>query len=157
MIQRKQTLFLAIAALLSAATWLFPVSNFQRGEESYVFVTTGFIGPDGVLIDDPTPIVPMHILYSALALVLTVIIFMYGNRQRQMRVLSGTYILIVAVLAGTFIIDNSFLAYLRGPTAVVHSLGVSYFLPIGVLLLAILAHRAIKADESLVKSMDRLR
>ncbi len=157
MIQRKQTLFLAIAALLCAATWLFPISSYQRGEESYVFVTHGFIAPDGLVLEDPMPIVPMHILNSILALAFVVAIFLYGNRKRQMRVISGMYILMLAVIAGTFIIDNSFKAYLSSDGAVVQSHGASYFLPLVALVFAVLAHRAIKADEDLVKSMDRLR
>lgn len=157
MIQRKQTIFLAIAALLSAATWFFPVSSFQRGEESYVFATHGFIGPDGVVLEDPTPIAPLHILNSILAVAFVAVIFLYGNRQRQMRVISGMYILMLAAIAGTFIIDNSFKAYLINSGAVVQSHGASYFLPVMALVFAVLAHRSIKADDALVKSMDRLR
>ncbi len=157
MIQRKQTLFLAIAALLCAATWLFPISNFQRGQESYVFATHGFIGPDGILLDDPVPIAPLHILNSILAVAFMVTIFLYGNRQRQMRVISGMYILMLAVIGSTFIIDNSFNAFLSSDGAVAHSHGASYFLPLLALVFAVLAHRSIKADDALVKSMDRLR
>lgn len=157
MIQRKQTIFLAIAALLSAATWLFPVSSFQRGADSYVFATKGFVGPDGLLLEDPAPILPMHILYTVLAVAFAVSIFLYSNRLRQLRLVRSTYILILALLGGTFIIDNSFNAYLSGSGAVAHTLGISYFLPVLVLVFATLAYRSIKADETLVKSMDRLR
>jgi hypothetical protein len=61
------------------------------------------------------------------------------------------------VVALVFITDNSIVAYLaeRGP--VEHARGISYFIPLLVLLLAFLAERSIRADERLVRSMDRLR
>jgi len=157
MIQRKQTLFLALAALLSFTTWLFPVSTYERGGDTYVFMTSGLVGPDGVVVEDPEMKVPFHIILTILGAALAVSIFLYSNRLRQMRLVRGTYLITLAVIAFTFITDNSIRTFLSGVGPVEHSYGLSYFIPLLVLVLAFLAQRAIKADEDLVKSMDRLR
>jgi hypothetical protein len=157
MIQRKQTLFLALAALLSFSTWLFPVSAYQRAGETYLFMTSGIVGPDGNVLEDPVMQLPLHIVLTALGVALAVSIFLYGNRLRQIRLVRGTYLITLLVIAFTFITDNSIRSYLSGAGIVEHSYGLSYFIPLLVLVLAFLAQRAIKADEDLVKSMDRLR
>ena len=157
MIQRKQTLFLALAALLSFSTWLFPVSTYERSGETFIFMTKGILGPDGALLEDPVMQVPLHIILTILGAALGVSIFLYGNRPRQMRLVRGTYLITLMVIAFTFITDNSIRSYLSGAGAVEHRYGLSYFIPLLVLVLAFLAQRAIRADEELVKSMDRLR
>lgn len=157
MIQRKQTLLLALAALLSFSTWLFPVGTYERGAETYVFLTSGLVGPDGEVMEDPAMKVPFHIILTVLGGALTVSIFLYSNRARQMRLVRGTYLITLAVIAFTFITDNSIRSFLSGSGSFEHRYGLSYFIPLVVLVLAFLAQRAIKADEDLVKSMDRLR
>ena len=157
MIQRKQTLFLALAALLSFSTWVFPVSTYQRAGERYLFMTSGIVGPDGNVLEDPVMQLPLHIILTILGVALAGSIFLYGNRPRQIRLVRGTYLITLMVIAFTFITDNSIRSYLSGSGPVERSFGLSYFIPLLVLVLTFLAQRAIKADEDLVKSMDRLR
>jgi hypothetical protein len=157
MIQRKQSLFLALAAMLSFATWFFPVSTYVRGEEQFIFMTQGLIGPDGIALEEVAMKMPFHIVLTILGAALAVSIFLYGNRPRQVRLVRGTYLLALATAAFMFITDTSIRSYLAQGGAVTHHYGVSYFLPLLALVLSFLAERAIRADEELVRSMDRLR
>lgn len=58
MIQRRQTVFLLLAALCGALTFLFPVDSFLRGDQGFVFRTTGFFMADGTPVVDAAVKVP---------------------------------------------------------------------------------------------------
>ena len=97
---------------------------------------------------------PFSILLSLLALALVIAIFMYKNRPRQMRFVRGSYLLMLAIIAFMFITDNSVGAYLEGAE---RTFGLSFVMPLVALVLTVMAERGIRADEKLVRSMDRLR
>jgi glucose uptake protein GlcU len=156
MIQRKQTLFLLLAALLALCTWLFPIATYTSGQaESYNLMTYGLYTADGIEVKDVSMRMPFSIVITILGTALFAAIFMYRNRPRQMRFVRGTYLLILAIIAFMFIGDNSIQAYLG--MHVERTFGLSFVLPLVALVLTIMAERGIRADESLVRSMDRLR
>ncbi len=155
--QRKQTVFLAIASLLAAATWLFPVAEYDVAGARYTFLTQGITGPDGTTVEEVATRIPFQWVLTALAVILVVCIFLYGDRPRQMRIVRGTYLLTLLSVAFLFITDNSLRAWLGGMGEVQAHYGVSFFLPLAVLPFTFLAERAIRKDEALVRAMDRLR
>lgn len=157
MLQRKQTLFLLLAALCGVLTFLFPVDTFTRGTQVMVFRTYGIFNAEGIPMTDGTMKVPLAILLGALSAMLVVIALLYRNRPRQLRLARLAALLLLAVQAAVFITDNSLRAYLGQEGRVEHSYGVSFFLPIVMIVLVMLAANGIKKDEELVKSMDRLR
>jgi len=155
--QRKQTVFLIIAALLAFATWAFPVATYQQGQEQYVFRTAGLFDATGAGIEEVGLKAPFHIVLTVIGLALLGFIFFYTNRPRQIRFVRGTYLLTLATIAFLFITDNSIQTYLEPGGAVLRHFGASFFLPLGTLIFSFLAERAIRADEDLVRSADRLR
>ena len=157
MIQRKQTLFLAIAALLCLATWFFPVSTYDHEGGRFVFSTRGLFGPDGAKVEEAVVKVPFHAVLSVLGGAFLVAVVLYRDRSRQLRVVRATYLITLAVIAFVFITDNAIRAYIGQGGGPEHRYGFSYFAPLLVLVFAFLAERAIRADEELVRSMDRLR
>ena len=157
MLQRKQTLFLLLAALCGMLTFLFPVDTFSRGAQVTVFRTYGIFNAQGVPMADGTMKVPLAVLLGALSAMLVVIALLYCNRPRQLRLARMAALLLVAVQAALFITDNSLRAYLGREGRVEHSYGVSFFLPMVMVLLVMLAASGIRKDEELVKGMDRLR
>jgi uncharacterized membrane protein (UPF0182 family) len=157
MLQRKQSLFLLLAALLLGATWLFPIATYQRGDAGFQLRSTGLFTTEGVPVTDVELKVPFHLVLTVLAVGMVVAIFLYGNRPRQMRIVRGTYLLMLAVIAFMFIVDRSVTSYLAQGGAVETRYGLTFVLPVVALVLAFLAERAIRADENLVRSMDRLR
>lgn len=157
MLQRKQSLFLALAALLAFSTWLFPIATYQRGETTYELRTSGLFTSEGVEVVDVGLKMPFSIVLTLLGVALLVTVFLYKGRPRQMRFVRGTYLLMLGVIAYMFITDRSVQGYLEEGGAVSASYGLSFVLPIVALILAFMAERAIKADEELVRSADRLR
>jgi uncharacterized membrane protein (UPF0182 family) len=157
MLQRKQSIFLALAALLAFATWVLPITTYQRGEEVFILRTTGLFTGAGIEVPDVDMKVPFAILFTVLGAALAVWIFFYRDRPRQARFVRGTYLAILLVIALLFITDNSVQAYLEQGGTVKSSYGLSFVAPLVMLVLAFMAERAIKADEALVRSADRLR
>lgn len=135
MIQRIQTIYLLLVALLAGIA----INYFPLWTNSG---TTLFI-KDEVLF-----LVPF-----ALVTVLAVVtIFLYKNRQHQF-VTARLLILINLILLGLLIYR---LLNLPGEPQGTEK-GIGLLVPIVAIVLLFLANKAIRKDEELVKSVDRLR
>jgi hypothetical protein len=77
----------------------------------------------------------------------------YNKRQNQF-VIGRLNIILNLILLGLFVYRS---LNLSGETNVVSEKGIGMFLPIAAIVLLVLANKAIKKDEDLVKSVDRLR
>ena len=142
MIQRIQSIYLAVVFALSAILPL--VLNLWDDSKKEVFALE--------LLSDLSIIaklVPVFFLISALLAIVS--IFKYKKRQLQF-VLGRIIILINLFLLGILIYLS-----LTIPGEVSSEKGIGMFIPIVVVLFAVLANKAIKNDEDLVKSVDRLR
>ena len=95
-------------------------------------------------------LVPICFIISTLILVST--IFLFKNRQLQFK-LGRIAILINLFLLGLLI----YLSLTLSGEATVSKKGIGMFIPVFIILLTVLANRAIRRDENLVKSVDRLR
>jgi hypothetical protein len=157
MFQRKQTLFLLLAAAFALLTFAFPIATYSRGDAGFVFRTTGLFTSEGVEVQDASTRIPFAILIGVLAAALIACVFLYKNRTRQMGFVRGTYMLTLIVIASMFVTDSSITSYLSQSGKVATHYGASAVLPLFTMILAFLAERAIRKDEELVKSADRLR
>lgn len=149
MIQRKQTLFLAISVLLFLSTFAFPFGTIGLNELHNYKV----MGADGTAVDGISTYyfsIPLAIasIISAYA------IFLYANRSIQMAVVRLTFIFYAAsfALMSMYILDA--VKVLPNET---FALGISFFLPFAAFFCNLIALRGIKKDEQLVKSLDRIR
>jgi hypothetical protein len=77
----------------------------------------------------------------------------YKKRQNQF-VIDRLNIILNLILLGLFVYRS---LNLSGETIAVSEKGIGMFLPIVAIVLLVLANKAIKKDEDLVKSVDRLR
>ncbi|MGJ5642036.1 DUF4293 domain-containing protein [Formosa sp. S-31] len=136
MIQRIQTIYLILAALVSCGL-IYVFNLWKNAEDALVFAAD-------------------NILYLALflgsGLLSLVTIFLFKNRQTQF-VLCRLNIILNFILLGFFVYQS---LNLSGETQVSEK-GIGMFLPIISIVLLVLANKAIKKDEDLVKSVDRLR
>ena len=155
--QRKQSVFLALAAILALATWAFPVATYEQVDQTYTFRTSGLFDGVGAEVGEVGLKVPFHVVLTVIGIALLACILFYGNRPRQIRFVRGTYLITLATIAFLFITDNSVRTFLEQGGAVVSHYGASFYLPLGTLVCSILAERAIRADEELVRGADRLR
>ncbi|TYB79449.1 DUF4293 domain-containing protein [Bizionia myxarmorum] len=136
MLQRIQTVFLLLAAIVSGGL---------------IFVFDLWTTPEGVKVFamDVNYVFAMFLI-SAVVSVLS--IANYKKRKSQF-IMGRLNIILNFFLLGLFVYQS---LNLSGET-VVSEKGIGIFLPIISIVLLALANKAIKKDEDLVKSVDRLR
>ena len=144
MIQRIQSIYLLLAALLSGGLVFF-VSFFSY-ENIEVSNIVGLLNDERFLIKS----IGIGFFVSSIFSLLS--IFMFHKRQNQF-VLGRLNILINFYLLGVLLFES---LNLSGETSVSEK-GIGVFLPIIVIVFLAMANKAIKKDENLVKSVDRLR
>ena len=137
MIQRIQTLYLFLAFVVTGILpFLFPLWNMSDGKE-YFFVQNQF-----------------YIILLGLSTTLSVVsLVSYKKRQNQF-VIGRLNMILNLILLGLFVYRS---LNISGETVLVSEKGIGMFLPIVAIVLLVLANKAIKKDEDLVKSADRLR
>lgn len=139
MIQRIQTLYLAICFIASGVLPFFvSIWTEKNGEETQAIYFT----------ESTTAMV----LFGLSALLAVISIFSFKKRQNQF-VLNRLNIISNFILLGFFVYRT---LNLSGGTLVSEK-GIGITLPAISIVLLVLANRAIKKDEDLVKSVDRLR
>ena len=137
MIQRIQTVYLLIAlVILGALPFVFPLFTMSDGKE-FRFINDSF-----------------YTVLFGLSTTLTFISIMYFKKRQHQFVLNRLTIILNLILLGLFIYRS---LNLSGETLAVSEKGIGMFLPIVAIVFLALANRAIKKDEDLVKSADRLR
>ena len=136
MIQRIQTIYLLVTAILSAGL-IFVLHLWTNSEEVPVFAKDNllYLG-----------------LFLGSALCSLVALFSFKNRKFQF-VLGRLNIIINVILLGFFVYQS----LIPPGESQISEKGVGIFIPILSIVLLVLANRAIKKDEDLVKSVDRLR
>ena len=136
MLQRIQTVYMLIAILLLGAMYLwFPTVTDAAGN---------------LVIERDEPLVLGLMIGSALLTLFS--IFSYRKRQLQF-VLNRLSIILNFVLLGVFVYRS---LSVSGETLVSEK-GIGGLIPIISIVFLVLANKAIKRDEDLVKSVDRLR
>jgi hypothetical protein len=137
MIQRIQTVYLLIAlVILGALPFVFPLFTMNDGRE-FRFMNDSF-----------------YTVLFGLSTALTLISIMYFKKRQHQFVLNRLTIILNLILLGLFVYRS---LNLSGETVQVSEKGIGMFLPIVAIVFLALANRAIKKDEDLVKSADRLR
>ena len=137
MIQRIQTIYLIIALVVTGVLpFIFPIWTMSDGKEFYFMGNQAY----AVLFGLSTSLSLLSILF-------------YKKRQHQF-VLDRLNIILNLILLGLFVYRS---LSLSGEAVTVSEKGIGMFLPIISIVFLVLANKAIKKDEDLVKSVDRLR
>ena len=144
MIQRIQSIFLLLAVIVSS-TSLF-LCNVRISDSETMISIIDMFKNERFLIKS----IGLSFVISSLLSFVT--IFLYKKRQHQF-VLGRMNILINFYILGVLLIES---LSLPGET-IVSEKGIGLFIPIVVIVLLAMANKAIKKDEELVKSVDRLR
>ena len=155
MIQRIQTLYLLLAAVLMSLTLFLPLATILDGSNEIVvkaFSVSGLQDAAGAL-----PIYLGLLLALTTALLLT-IIFLFKRRMLQIRLCVSAIVLLVGSTAfiGLYCYRLcDLLASLEGDK--VFTLGFASLMPVVAIIPVVLAIRGIARDEALVRSLDRIR
>ncbi len=136
MLQRIQTIYLLMAAGVSAGL-IFVFDLWSTTDQVKVFASD---------------VNYVFAAFLASALLSIISIFRYKNRKSQF-MLGRLNIILNFFLLGFFVYQS---LNVSGETAVSEK-GIGMFLPIISIVFLVLANKAIKKDEDLVKSVDRLR
>lgn len=137
MIQRVQTLYLLLSLITTGVLpFIFPLWTTQEGKDYFFMQNQLFI----ILLGLSTTL-------SLLSLI------SFKKRQNQF-VIGRLNIILNLILLGLFVYHS---LNLSGETSEVSEKGIGMILPILAIVLLGIANKAIKKDEDLVKSVDRLR
>ena len=136
MLQRIQTIYLAIAFIISGILpFVFPLWKIE--------------GKDFFFME--------NIAYSSLfglSTTLSLLSIISFKKRQQQFVFNRLNMILNLILLALFVYRS---LNVSGETALVSEKGIGMFLPIVAIVLLALANKAIKKDEDLVKSVDRLR
>lgn len=136
MIQRVQSLYLFISFLLSGVvSFFFPIWKNAKLQEVYALQEVKYVA-----------------LFGISAILSLVSILLFKNRKSQF-VINRLNIILNFILLGFFVYHSLNLS----GDALVSEKGISMFIPLFSILLLVFANKAIKKDEDLVKSVNRLR
>ena len=137
MIQRIQTVYLIIAlVILGALPFVFPMFTMSDGKELRFMSDS------------------LYTVIFGLSTALTLISILYFKKRQHQFVLNRLTIILNLILLGLFVYRS---LNLSGEAIKVSEKGIGMFLPIVAIVFLALANRAIKKDEDLVKSAERLR
>ncbi len=145
MIQRKQSLWLFIAALLNAGVFYFCLYAYHIMEN----------GADAVKYLRVNDHYPSLLIALVMTLLPLVTIFMYGNRKRQMRMTAVSIIAIGSFVTMTLSRVTNLSKLVPAPTDPSYRAGA--ILPVIAIVFLFMAIFGIRKDDKLVKSVDRLR
>ncbi|RTY87707.1 DUF4293 domain-containing protein [Flavobacterium sp. RSP15] len=137
MIQRIQTIYLLLAFVVTGILLFFiPLWTMDTGKAFYFMQSQVYT----ILLGLSTTLS----LFSIVS---------YKKRQNQF-VIGRLNIILNLILLGLFVYRS---LNVSGETPAVSEKGIGMFLPVAAIILLVLANKAIKKDEDLVKSVDRLR
>ena len=136
MIQRIQTFFLVLVALIAGILPFF-LSLWVNADGTGVFAEN---------------VLWVNVVFYASAILAIVSIFKYKTRQHQF-VINRLNMILNLFLLGFFVYRS---LNLSGENEISEK-GIGMLIPVFSIVFLVLANRAIKKDEDLVKSVDRLR
>ena len=140
MIQRIQTVYLFLAFIASGVLpFVFPLwTESSQGTSAEVYFMQSMA----------------HTALFGLSTALSLLSILTYKKRQQQFVMNRLNIILNMILLGLFVYRS---LNLSGEAATVSEKGIGMFLPIASIVFLVLANKAIKKDEDLVKSVDRLR
>lgn len=135
MIQRIQSVWLLVAAIVMAGIFYFPIYRFPQGLP--VTIGNNYLA----------------IVLTSLSIILSIVaLFSFRNRRNQKKLVWIDILCCILLLAWLYYSEASTPAATPGGY-----FWVGAFLPLISIILLLMSLRGIQKDEKLIKSMDRLR
>lgn len=158
MLQRIQTVFLLLVALMMLLTLFFPFWTYQaEGSTEYYGLFAFYYEYFDTEVNETVrtffPFTFIATLVVASITVALIEVTKYKNRLLQIKLgaLNSLFIAGALILVAYFATDFVKSQGING------KYGIAFFLPAAALLFNLLANRYIRKDERLVKSVDRIR
>jgi peptidoglycan/LPS O-acetylase OafA/YrhL len=155
MIQRVQSLYLFLGSLALFAVFITDLARFVDQSGLYYYLSIfEFQGPAEVMQAKDNTIFILLLSLSAGVMLATMLLF--KNRKLQRQICRVQYLLIAGGVVAMFIFISDNHDRLPELTERVGK-GIAFYLPFVAFAFNFLASRAIKKDQDLIKSLDRLR
>ena len=157
MIQRIQSVWLLLSGLVLTTLFLFPTVSYIDlvclGKQIYVSGIYTSVNNESVKQES---FILQSIVAVFIAIMPIVLIFLFKDRKRQIKFIYLQLVLIVLFAVWMYVSANNVLSannqYLSA-----NNIGIGFFLlPVSIIFLS-MALGAIRVDEKLIKSADRLR
>ena len=153
MIQRIQTLYLLIATALRSVSIFTPIARFFDGMQEYTLTAFALKDAAGAVAQ---PAIYMGVLLALAGLLPFIVIFLFKNRQLQIRLCAAEIVLLIgslAVMGIYYYLSNRIFDAANG----IISIKIAIAMPLLAIIFVALAIRSIFRDEVLVRSLDRVR
>ena len=137
MLQRIQTVYLLLAIIFAGILPFFiPLFTMNNGIKFYFMQSM------------------VYVTFFGLSMTMSLLSILSFKKRQNQFVINRLNIIFNLILLGLFVYRS---LNLSGETVLVSEKGIGMFLPIITIVALVLANKAIKKDEDLVKSVDRLR
>ena len=162
MIQRRQTIYMLLTAIVSALLFFMPLASFEADGNTMDFTVFGIQNPIENISLSTTYTWPLVVLAALMTIVPFFTIFLYKKREKQVRLCRLNMLTNIIFIGLVFLYyEADLLNVIAAVEGDEYQFDVAYFigaaLPLVNLVLEILAIRGIKKDIELLKSIDRLR
>ncbi len=155
MIQRIQSVYLFITALLSAIFLSGTLLSFTDGSDNVYSIRIGDLQKTGSTgaIENVGIIFAPAVIIVMILVVSVITIFLFRNRKIQLKLAAGllciSALLILVLIWYAYSVSSEFNAELM--------YSVNLLLPLLMLISSYLAYRSIRKDDKLIRSYERLR
>lgn len=151
MIQRIQSLYFLFAAILAFVMYLFPLVNYSGESLNLQLFVCHIEGDESY--KEMLNLIPLTFLPILSVLVSLLSIFSFKNRSLQIKLgkLNMAIMLVVLIIGSIYFIKLNQIVSATGVP------GFSSILPVLIIILTYMATKAVKKDDNLVKSADRIR
>lgn len=157
MLQRIQSVYLGLSAVILIAFFFVPISSITVGDNLYVVKASGIYYQDNGNQIFETPLFALSAVLFFAAIMSIATIFQFKNRKMQIKLASLNLLLVVIALGLAFLRASDLPKDLASDGELVVNYAYTGFVLIVPLILLFLARMAIIKDDNLVKSLDRLR
>lgn len=156
MIQRIQTIFLLLAAIVSMMVFVFPLASYFSDLVAMQLFLTG-----PVSLTPGTEVLSINVFFSYFLAVLNAMagfialyaMLKYKQRLFQLKLVKVSLLLNIVLLVVLFVLCD----FIKSKLNVSPEYGLGIIFPIISIVLLLLAQRGIKKDEAKVKSTSRIR
>ena len=158
MIQRIQTVYFLITAVLIGLMFFFPLATFMGDGSEFRLTACSFDD----ITDPANPVRYMHTIYlsillGAAALLPLVIMFLYKRRLLQIRLCFAEIVLLLGALGFVAYYIYHYSATMEVFEMSSWKVGLPAVFPLVSIILMVLALRAVLRDENLIRSLNRIR
>lgn len=158
MLQRIQTLYLGIVAIACILLFFFPLANYYNElQGNYKFYIYGIrsMDPEPKVLFSQFFTIPLIFMVAASFIFTVSTIFLFKNRQLQIRLCAFNMLTNIVLVMVIFFFYATKIKAMTFTEPEYNYTGM--VLPLVSVLFLIFANKAIRRDEALVKSADRLR